>query len=319
MIITLQKSISLLISLTLLSLLAGCDRIASASADSAALPATPLAFTAANATNALQRVDALVKNCTPRDAGTPEGARAAGWLQEQLQAIGVEAKLDAFEDETPRGLKNFVNVIGTIRGRSNQWIVLLSHFDTKSGIDPAFQGANDSGSSTGLLLELAAIIQSSGERHYNYLFGFMDGEECQLAYSDRDGFHGSKHFAKTLKMEGRNIKAVILTDMIGDRDLQISVPRNSSKELKLLALKAAAAAGHRDKISILNSAIYDDHQAFLDLNFPAIVLIDFEFGSKPGSNEYWHTLEDSMDKLSTESLLITGQIVVNMINLLQEE
>ncbi|MFA7174995.1 MAG: M28 family peptidase [Kiritimatiellia bacterium] len=316
MILTPPQTIALLASLTLLPLLVGCGRVAPEVADALSPQPTPLAFTAHHATNALLRVDALVKHHTPRDAGTPAGAQAAGWLQEQLQSIGVEAEVVRFEDETPRGRKTFANVIGTHRGRSDGWIVLLSHFDTKSGIGPTFQGANDSGSSTGLLLELASIIKNSGERHYNFLFGFMDGEECQLAYSDRDGFHGSKHFARALKKEGRNLKAVILTDMIGDRDLKINVPRNSSKELKLLALKAAATAGHRDKISILSSTIYDDHQAFLDLNFPAIVLIDFEFGSRPGSNDYWHTLEDSMDKLSAESLLTTGQIVVEMINML---
>lgn len=316
MILASQKAVTLLALLTLLPLLVGCGRVAPEAADALRSQPKPLAFTAEHATNALQRVEALVKNHTPRDAGTPEGARAAGWLQEQLQSTGVAAELVRFEDETPRGRKTFANVIGTHRGRSDEWIVLLSHFDTKSGIGPAFQGANDSGSSTGLLLELAAIIQNSGEQHYNFLFGFMDGEECQLAYSDRDGFHGSKHFARALKKEGRDLKAVILTDMIGDRDLQISVPRNSTKELKLLALKAAAVAGHRDKITMLSSVILDDHQAFLDLDFPAIVLIDFEFGSRPGSNDYWHTMEDSMDKISAESLLITGQIVVEMINML---
>ena len=297
-------------------MLTGCTPSEKKSTDQPAYKATPLTFNAKQATNALTMVGEFVKECTPRDAGTPEGAKAALWLQDRIIKIGVDAKLDRFDDQTPRGSKTFVNVIGTIRGKGDEWIVLLSHFDTKSGIDRKFQGANDSGSSTGLLLELAAIIKNSGERHYNYLFGFMDGEECALAYSDRDGFHGSKHFAKQLKKRGTKIKAVILMDMIGDRDFKITVPRNSSKELKLLALKAADAKGHRDKISMCNSSILDDHQAFLDLKYPAINLIDFHFGTKPGDNDHWHTMEDSMDKLSAKSLLITGQIVMEMINML---
>jgi len=314
MIIITKICTTLITSLSMVSLLTGCSRSAPERAGEQAFKAAPLTFTPAQATSALQRVAVFVENCTPRDAGTPEGAQAALWLQTQLTQMGVEARLDRFDDATPRGTQSFVNVIGTLRGNSPQWIVLLSHFDTKSGIGPGFQGANDSGSSTGLLLELAEIIKRSGERRYNYLFGFMDGEECLLAYSDRDGFHGSKHFARQLKQAGTAIRAVILTDMIGDRDFKITVPRNSSKELKLLALKAAAATGYRDKITLYNANILDDHQAFLDLGYPAVNLIDFEFGSRPGSNDYWHTLEDSMDKLSAESLLITGRIVTEMIN-----
>ncbi len=305
---------TLITSLSVASMLSGCSRSADEGEASPAFKAAPITFTAEQATNALHRVEEFVRNCTPRDAGTEQGAQAALWLQTQLSQMGIEAKLDRFDDETPRGTRTFVNVIGTLRGNGPQWIVLLSHFDTKSGIGPGFQGANDSGSSTGLLLELADIIHKAGTRRYNYLFGFMDGEECLLAYSDRDGFHGSKHFARQLKQAGTPVKAVILTDMIGDRDFKITIPRNSSKELKLLALKAAATTGYRDKITLYNSNIYDDHQAFLDLGYPAINLIDFEFGSQPGSNDYWHTLEDSLDKLSAESLLITGRIVTEMLN-----
>jgi len=319
MIIATKICTTLITSLSVASMLSGCSRSADEGEASPAFKAAPITFTAEQATNALQRVDEFVKNCTPRDAGTPEGAKAALWLQKQLTEAGIESRLDRFEDETPRGSKTFVNVIGTIRGKSDQWIVLLSHFDTKSGINRNFEGANDGGSSTGLLLELAAIIRNAGERRYNYIFGFMDGEECQLAYSDRDGFHGSKHFARQLKDKETKIKAVILTDMIGDRDLKISVPRNSSKDLKLLALRAAKATGHRKYISIHNSNVYDDHQAFLDLKYPAIDLIDFEFGKRLGDNSYWHTMEDSMDKLSAQSLLITGQIVVEMINMLKQQ
>ncbi len=319
MIIMAKIFTTLATSLSIALMLTGCSQSAEEVAASPTVKVAPLTFNAENATNAMQRVAELIKDYTPRDAGTPEGEKAALWLKNQMVASGVDAKLDRFEDETPRGSKSFVNVIGTLPGKSDQWIILLSHFDTKTGIDRKFEGANDSGSSTGLLLELAALIKNAGDRRYNYLFGFMDGEECALAYSDRDGFHGSKYFAKQLKKRGTDIKAVILTDMIGDRDLMISVPRNSSKELKLLALKAATAAGHRKKISINNNNILDDHQAFLDLKYPAINLIDFEFGNKPGDNSYWHTMEDSMDKISFESLLITGQIVVEMINMLKQQ
>ena len=308
-------------SLVTITMLTGCDKSNSASTEPVlknqrVLP--PLHFSALQATNAFKKVVKLVEECTPRDSGTTGGEKAALWLQSQLINEGVATELDRFDDKTPYGIKTFNNVIGTLPGSSDEWIILLSHYDTKSGISRSFQGANDSGSSTGLLLELASTIKNAGPLHYNYIFGFMDGEECILAYSDRDGFHGSKHFANQLKQDNTKIKAVILTDMIGDRDLQITIPHNASKNLKLLALKAAAKSGHRDKITVGNNNILDDHQAFLDLKYPAINLIDFQFGSKPGANDYWHTNEDSLDKISVESILITGQIVTELINQIRQ-
>ena len=134
-------------------------------------------------------------------------------------------------------MKTFINVLGELEGEGDEWIILLSHFDTKPGIHRDFQGANDSGSSTGLLLEMAAIIKKTGHRRCNFLFGFMDGEECLLAYSDRDGFHGSKRLARQMKEKNTNIKAVILMDMVGDRDLET----HHSKELIQRAQAAGAA------------------------------------------------------------------------------
>ena len=297
-------------ALLLCLLLSGCGQT-----DTAPVKPEPLTFTAAQATSAMSRVTAFVTDCTPRDAGTPGAEKAAVWLRDALTADGIDATIDRFTEPTPHGAREFRNVIGELPGTGDEWIVLLSHFDTKCGIAPHFQGANDSGSSTGLLLELAAALRTGGScARPPILFGFMDGEECMLGYSDRDGFHGSKHFARKLKREGRKIKAVILMDMIGDRDLKITIPRNGTAALRLLALEAAEAVGHRDKIGLIDGAILDDHQAFLDLGYPAIDLIDFQYGSRPGLNDYWHTPQDTLDKLSTDSLLVTGRIVTEMLN-----
>ena len=308
---------SLPVACSCLMLMTGCKKSEGNAAGETLAPATELIFTPQQASNALGRVARFVEECTPRDSGTPEGAKAAEWLLEELQKTGVAARLDSFRDPTPKGPKTFINVTGELEGAGDEWIVLLSHFDTKSGIGREFQGANDSGSSTGLLLELASVLQKAASRRCNFLFGFMDGEECLLAYSERDGFHDSKRLAAQLKAKNTKIRAVILMDMVGDRDLKITIPPNLSKEPKLPALKAAEATGHREKIGLHNYNIYDDHQAFLDLGYPAVNLIDFHFGSRPGANNYWHTMEDSMDKLSADSLLVTGQIAVEMINALQ--
>ena len=279
------------------------------------LGASRLVFTAENGTNAFNHVKGLVENCTPRDAMTPGAECAAEWIQARLANDGVIATLDRFTSDTPNGKRDFVNVMADLPGETREVVVLLSHFDTKSGISEDFQGANDGGSSTGLLIELARIISSQRlSTKYNILFAFTDGEECRVRYGPNDGLHGSKHLAAKLKREGVKVKAVILVDMIGDRDLNIMVPRNGTGWLRALALKAADAAGCRDYISLCDGDILDDHQPFLDAGFPAVDLIDFTYGSAPGQNDYWHTPEDTLDKISPESLTITGKILVEMLN-----
>jgi len=293
------------------SLFAGCGNTP-APAEQA--PRPPLTFPAAQASNALARVSGFVAACTPRDAGTPGAARAAAWLRDQLVENGATASVDTFTDDTPQGPKSFSNVVATFPGEGDQWIVLLSHFDTKCGISEGFQGANDGGSSTGLLLELAVLFQRSAPLKYGVMCAFLDGEECSFGYSERDGFHGSRRLAKALKQKQTKVKAVILMDMIGDRDLKITLPRNSAGPLRLLALEAAEATGDRAKIGLFDGDIFDDHQAFLERGYPAVDLIDFDYGSRPGLNDYWHTVKDTTDKLSADSLLTTGRIVLEMIN-----
>ena len=292
--------------------LTGCD-LGTTNPEPVSAP-PPQVWTAARASNAFAYVEGLVRDCTPRDAGTPGGEKAACWIRDRLAEQGLPARIDRFTEPTPRGPREFRNVLATLPGTGDTWIILLSHFDTMSGIGEGFQGANDSGSSTGLLLELAGALRDAGPREPSILFGFMDGEECMIAYGAQDGFHGSKRLARQMKEEKRKIRAVILTDMVGDRDLKLTLPRNSTAALRVLALEAAEAVGLRDHIGLFDGNIYDDHQAFLDLGYPAVNLIDFSYGSRPGLNDYWHTRQDTLDKLSVESLRITGAIVLEMVN-----
>lgn len=297
--------------LTCVGLLAGCGERSAPGADN---PLTPLSFSAAQAANALSNVASFVSECTPRDGGTQGSERAAVWLHTRLTALGVKATIDRFTDITPDGPQPFANVLATIPGTGDEWVILLSHFDTKCKISNDFQGANDGGSSSGLLLELAAALNTGAPRRFNVLCAFLDGEECRLGFSDRDGFHGSKHLAKATKQQQKKVKAVILMDMVGDRDLKITLPHNGTASLRALALEAAEATGDRAKIGLFDGVIYDDHQAFLDAGYPAVDLIDLVYGSRPGENDYWHTTNDTVDKLSAESLLSTGRIVLEMLS-----
>ncbi|HEY5653445.1 MAG TPA: M28 family metallopeptidase [Pontiella sp.] len=274
-----------------------------------------------NGQRAFEEVEALVQ-ISPRNAGTPEGLRAAQHIFQRLKDFGVEADIETFTDMTPEGEKEFRNVIGRIPGKNDQWIILGSHYDTMPGIQN-FQGANDSGSSTGVLIELARILSlrqdlrtTMRQPETGIVLAFFDGEEGIAGYIPGDGLHGSRYMARQLKRSGedKNVKAMILLDMVGDKDLHFSLPLNSSQSLVKEVLKAAHATGYRGYFSLSpNSVITDDHVPFLEIGIPAIDIIDFSFGSKPGSNDHWHTNQDSLENITAESLEITGSITLQLL------
>lgn len=264
---------------------------------------------------AFSEVEALVA-ISPRDAGTSNGWRAAEHIFQRLSQFDVEARIDTFNDMTPEGEKVFHNVVGQIPGRQDRWIIIGSHFDTMPGIEN-FQGANDSGSSTGILLELARMLREY-ERipEIGIRFAFFDGEEGIAHYIPGDGLHGSRYMARQLLESGdhKKIDAMILLDMVGDRDLYFTIPANCSPELVKALFDAARVTGLRSRVSLSReTSIMDDHVPFYEIGIPAIDLIDFNFGSKPGLNDYWHTRADHLDNISAESLTISGQITLQLI------
>ena len=267
---------------------------------------------------AFAEVEALVA-FSPRDAGTSSGWKAADHIFQRLRSFGVESRIDTFPDMTPEGEKTFRNVIGQIRGKNDRWIILGSHFDTMPGIEN-FQGANDSGSSTGVLLELARILNEHGSvPEVGILFAFFDGEEGIAHYIPGDGLHGSRRMALQLVESGtrKKVDAMILLDMVGDRDQHFIIPANSSRELVKAVLDAAHATGHRDRFSLShNLIITDDHTPFIEIGIPAIDLIDFQFGSQPGLNDYWHTDADNLENISAESLETMGEITLKLVETL---
>lgn len=264
---------------------------------------------------AYAEVEALVQ-FSPRDAGTPGGKKAAEHIFQRLEGFGVEAETDPFTDQTPDGEKTMYNVVGRIPGTTDRWIIFGSHFDTMPGIE-GFQGANDSGSSTGVLLELARIIsESKTVPETGILLAFFDGEEGIAGYVPGDGLHGSRRMATYLQETGVHKKtdAMVLFDMVGDKDLHLTIPANSSSELVKAVFDAARATSHREYVSLLrHSAVTDDHVPFLDIGIPAIDIIDFKFGSAPGKNDYWHTADDTLEHISAASLQISGDIALQLL------
>jgi glutaminyl-peptide cyclotransferase len=263
---------------------------------------------------AFAEVEALVQ-FSPRDAGTPEGWKAAKHIFQRLETYGVDADMDTFTDRTPDGEKTMINVIGMLPGKTDEWIILGSHFDTMPGIDD-FQGANDSGSSTGILLELARMLGDSGiVPDLGIMLAFFDGEEGIAGYIPGDGLHGSRRMARQLVASGdhKKIKAMILLDMVGDKDLKITIPNNSARDLVQETLTAAHALGYRDHFTLSRSIITDDHVPFLEIGIPAIDLIDFKYGSEPGLNDHWHTEADHLENISAESLGISGSVTLQLL------
>jgi Zn-dependent M28 family amino/carboxypeptidase len=204
--------------------------------------------------------------------------------------------------------------MGVIPGKQDQIVILGAHYDLKSGID-GFVGANDSGSGVGLLLALAPILKASSAGRPEVWLVFLDGEECLEHYGPNDGLHGSRHLAGSLAEQGLvgKVKAFILVDMVGDRNLNVTIPQNSTPALMAAVFKAASEAGTRTCFSLLNATVLDDHQPFLEKGIPAIDLIDFQYGSAPRLNDYWHTANDTLDKLSSTSLGIVGQVLLRVV------
>lgn len=280
-----------------------------------ALLAASLVFSQADANLAFKTATGLVENHTPRDSGTTRSMLAANYLLDAASAAGADVRRDMFVAKTPKGERRFTNLVASFkRNPDAPWVVLVAHYDTKTGVD--CPGANDGASTSGLLVALAGVLYNHRTQNDNVMLIWTDGEECMNAYVEDDGLWGSRHAAKSLKESGVKVKAVICLDMLGDKDLHVSIPKNSSPALSKIALAAAKKAGVADKVSRIDLLVKDDHVPFLEAGFKAIDLIDFEYGSAPGLNDYWHTDKDTVDKISEESLFTAGKLVVGMLDIL---
>lgn len=280
-------------------------------------PPAHIDWQAFNGQRAYAHVERLVEY-GPRPSGSAGLIRAATYLSTQLQESGLEVEEQVFMAPTLRGPLQFRNVIGKTRTRRRQAgkiILLASHYDTKYLPGMTFVGANDGGSSSGVLLEMARV--ASGVP--NLWFAFFDGEECIKEYGDNDGLWGSAYFVEQLRAQKSldRIHAMILLDMVGDKDLHIAMPGNCHRGLIQRVFDAAKATGYRDYFSFSETPIMDDHVPFALARIPAVNLIDFQYGSAPGRNDYWHTEQDTLDKISPRSLEIVGRVALKLVDSLR--
>jgi glutaminyl-peptide cyclotransferase len=251
----------------------------------------------------------------PRPSGSEANQKLQAYIESQLRMLRCQVSADAFTTQTPVGPVAMKNIVAKFPGTSGRAVVITGHFDTRPMPGRIFVGANDGGSSTGLLLELARAINGMPHADDLYLV-WLDGEEAFGEWSRTNGTFGSRHLADKWSRDGMlgRIKALINVDMIGDKDLGILWETNSSRSLLRLVWETAADLGYGNYFLGLRAAMEDDHLPFLDRGVNALDLIDFDFGPK---NQYWHTEQDTLDKLSAHSLEVVGKVLLAVIGKLQ--
>ena len=242
----------------------------------------------------------------PRPAGSEPLARARRYIVDELKKAGARVREQAFTAPTPDGPVRMVNVIAELPGRRPEVILVGGHYDTKFFPNFTFVGANDGGSSSGFLLELARVL-GPRPREFTYWIVFFDGEEARREWSATDGIYGSRHLVASLERDGRvrRLRAVVVVDMIGDRKLNIRRDPISTPWLTDLLWGSARRLGHRAHFLDDPLAVEDDHVPFLKAGIPSALIIDFDY------DPYWHTPQDTLDKLSPRSLQIVGEILLD--------
>ncbi len=248
----------------------------------------------------------------PRPAGSEALANARRYIVKELKKIGARIREQPFTAQTPDGPIRMVNVIAELPGRRPEAILVGGHYDTKFFPNFTFVGANDGGSSSGLLLELARSL-ARRPREFTYWIAFFDGEEARREWSPTDGIYGSRHLAGSLQRERRAVplRAVVVVDMIGDRRLDIRREAASTPWLTDLLWGSARRLGYRAHFLEETLAVEDDHTPFLRVGIPSALLIDFDY------EPYWHTPEDTLDKLSPRSLQVVGDVLLDALPALE--
>jgi glutaminyl-peptide cyclotransferase len=241
----------------------------------------------------------------PRPSGSAALQKTREWILAELKAAGIETRQQIFIAKTPLGEVSMANVIGTIPGRRAERIALASHFDTKLFREIRFVGASDAASSTAALLELGRALKRR-QNEYTIELLFFDGEEAVVEWSrNNDNTYGSRHYVQTAQQNGtiKGLQALVLLDMIGDKDLVIRRDANSTPWLVDIVWNAAARIGHRSIFSNELTSIDDDHMPFLRAGIPAVDIIDLDYPA-------WHTAADTIDSVTERSLQVVGDVVL---------
>ncbi len=252
----------------------------------------------------------------PRPAGSPGIRQLRAYITRQMSAVGLTVQEQTFTADTPQGPVEMANLVVRLPGRRAEKILITGHYDTKPFRDFTFVGANDGGSSTAFLVELARVLKDR-PREFTWELVWFDGEEAFcLNWTDcgrpgaPDNTYGSRHYVKAAQEAGaiKAIRAMILVDMIAERDARFMRESRSTRWLKDIIWGTAGELGYRASFPEVETPIEDDHYPFLNAGVDSVDIIDLEYGGPMMS--FWHNATDTMDKLSARSLQIVGDVLV---------
>ena len=254
----------------------------------------------------------------PRSPGSPAIAKLQDYLETELKSYGCAVETDSFSADTPDGRVPMINILVKIPGEKPGIILLGTHYDTKKMDN--FVGADDAGSSTGVMLELARLLCKQPPGKYAVWIAFFDAEEAfNLQWKDPDHTYGSRQMAAKMAQSGDlpKIKAFILADLVGGRTPHFRRDSGSTKWLTDLVWSVAAKLGYGN--IFLNEPFDiggDDHISFTQRNVPAVDIIDLD---AEHDVPYWHTPQDTLDKISPKTLGIAGHTILESVKELQNK
>ena len=261
----------------------------------------------------------------PRWPTGPGHVKAEEFLRAHFLRAHDQLEEDTFTADTPIGPVPMSNFIVRFAGKKPGVIVLGTHYETNYPLRTInFVGANDGASTTGLLMTIADQLRAQAAHSpgnkldgYSVWLVFFDGEEAMQSWSRSDSTYGSRHLAARWGRDGTlgRIKAFILADMIGDKDLDIQRETKSTDWLVAAVRQAAHKFGYDRYFFQSEMAVEDDHLAFVERGVPSIDVIDLDYGP---NNSYHHTAQDTMDKISARSLTIDGDVFLETIRLVNQ-
>jgi len=251
----------------------------------------------------------------PRPPGSSELEKTREHIVRELESYGLTVWTNEFAASTPVGEKKMINITAEIPGESKDVVILSSHYETKFYKDMHFVGANDPGASVGTLIELGRVLSSNGwKRKFTYWLVFFDGEESFCEGWDDcgkpgepDNTYGSRHYVSELQNKNQldRVRALILLDMMGYRDLELGRDTMSTKWLQDIIWQTARDLGHSSVFVERPEGVGgDDHEPFLRAGIDAVDIIQLN------SYPYWHKPDDTLDKVSARSMKIVGDVVV---------
>jgi glutaminyl-peptide cyclotransferase len=266
------------------------------------------AFDAARAWTHLEQLVAI----GPRPAGSAGIRQARAYIGRQLSAMGLTVQEQPFVADTPVGRIEMANLIVRLPGRRTDRILFTGHYDTKLLEGRVFVGANDGGSSAAFLLELTRVLAGRTTRELTYEIVWLDGEEafCDGWYDcgrpgSPDNTYGSRFYVQSAQKAGAvaSMRAMVLVDMIADRDLRIRRDTLSTPWLNEILWRTARDLGHGGVFIDAETTVEDDHIPFLDAGISSVDIIDLDYSA-------WHTPDDTLDQVSARGLQIVGDVVI---------